>query len=332
MHSTAGKMGFLDLRSGNCHPNLKMRVLKKRPKFISWARPTKFLCSFLARLYFSQKTGFQNRPILAETTVNVVPKWRGQKRNFCAEGTEIGHLRVGSKMVPKYFSLHSTSFPIHLQEDKENCLIFFCLFPSWQQVPFYHFNDLIFCCAISTWRFYHGSRQFFCVLVGCVCSFLLVPLLLIILHHSFFSLFNFVLLFFFLLSFFFGGCMSSCYCVFLFLLLFYSFSCVSFSSSPMLLCFSSFLSCFFACISFDCFCITLGQGCRKLCQGCRKDSQRCHKLCQRSRIRILKGDVDVSQDFSHPQLLCFCFIPNGDTRVSHRVSALWYSSLALAWH
>ena len=43
--------------------------------------------------------------------------------NFCTGGSEISHLGSDNKMVPIDVSFHCTSFPIHLQEDKENCLI-----------------------------------------------------------------------------------------------------------------------------------------------------------------------------------------------------------------
>ena len=120
MHRTAEKMRFLDLRSGNFHPNLKMRVLKKGQNKFLGPHPQNFCVSFFWRACIFPKNGFRNRPILAETTVNVVRKWRGRKRNFCTEGPEIGHLRVGSKIS----HCIALPFPIHLQENKENRLIF----------------------------------------------------------------------------------------------------------------------------------------------------------------------------------------------------------------
>ena len=54
----ARKMGFLDLRSGNCHPNLKMRVLKKaKIHFLGPAH--EMFVFFLARLHFSQNRFFK---------------------------------------------------------------------------------------------------------------------------------------------------------------------------------------------------------------------------------------------------------------------------------
>ena len=108
-----------------------------------------------------------------------------------------------------------------------------CLFPSWQQVLFYKFNDwILLCnqylsCLLWFWSLWG-------VLIGCVCCYLLVPLLLIILNHPLFSL-ELCRVIFLLLSFFFFG-------MYVFLLLFFffasscffSFSCVSFSSSHML--------------------------------------------------------------------------------------------------
>ena len=140
MSRIEGKMAFLDLRSGNCHPR-NFYVFR-------WHA---CIC-------------FANWPILAETTVNAVPKRRGRKRIFFTEGPEIGHLRVGSKIVPKYVSLHCTSFPIHLQEDKEKLFDFSCLSPFWQQVPFYHFTIEFFLC-----NKYLSILSWFWSIVQCSC-------------------------------------------------------------------------------------------------------------------------------------------------------------------
>ena len=107
-----------------------------------------------------QKSGFQHHTDFAETTANAVPRWRGRKHNFCTRGSEIGHLRSGSKRVMIQFSFHCTSFPIHLQEHKENCLVFlpFC---SWTCVHFYHVFLLEYCCTIST-CVPHGPVQSLC--------------------------------------------------------------------------------------------------------------------------------------------------------------------------
>ena len=82
MPRTAGKMGFLHVQSQNCHTKLKIGVLAKRPKVICWAAPILIFVFFGGAPGFSQKRVFQNRPILAETTENVVPKGRGRKTQF----------------------------------------------------------------------------------------------------------------------------------------------------------------------------------------------------------------------------------------------------------
>ena len=144
----------------------------------------------------------------------------------------MGYLGQGNDTVPIYLSLHSPSFRIHLQEDKDNCLIFLAFFLlDNKSLSIILMIELFLCNKyLSFWSWFWSI--FLCFCWSCL-FFLLVPLLLILLHHSFLFL-QFSLLFFFLLSFFFFGLY-----VFLFLFFspsswFFSFSCVSFSSSPML--------------------------------------------------------------------------------------------------
>ena len=79
MPRTTSERGFLHFQSQNCHSKLKIGVLKrtflKRPEFICWAVPILILVFFGGAPGFFQKRVFQNRPILSETTENVVPKW-----------------------------------------------------------------------------------------------------------------------------------------------------------------------------------------------------------------------------------------------------------------
>ena len=149
-------------------------------------------------------------------------------------GSEIGYLRSGSYMVPKYFSFH-VHLLSHLPSRRQGELLQLSrLFRSWQQAPI--FLIIAFCCAISARVFSFGSVHFCCSCWLCL-LFLLAPLLLTIFHHSF-SLLNYVFLFSFLLSFFFLGCMFFVPVIFLSSSCLFSFSCVSFSDSPMFFLFS----------------------------------------------------------------------------------------------
>ena len=112
----------------------------------------------------------------------------------------------------------------------------------------------LFLCNKYLSFFYHGSGQFFCVLVGCVCFF--VGASASDSPSSFlFSFFNLVFFIFLPVVFLLFGLY-----VFLFLFLFSpplaSFPSLVFPSLHHLCYFviSSFLSCFFACISCDCSC------------------------------------------------------------------------------
>ena len=124
MPRAAGKMGFSCFQSWNGHTKLKSVFSNNGQNLFLRPRPSSVLRFWVAHLHGSskEKKVFENRPNFAETAENVVPKWRGRKRNFGTGGSEIGHLRSGSEVVPKYVSFRCTSFPIHLQEDKESCL------------------------------------------------------------------------------------------------------------------------------------------------------------------------------------------------------------------
>ena len=58
----------------------------------------------------------------AETTEKIVPKWRGRKRIFGTWGPQKGFLRNGRQKGPIHS--HSTSFAIHIQQQKRNCSVF----------------------------------------------------------------------------------------------------------------------------------------------------------------------------------------------------------------
>ena len=155
----------------------------------------------------------------------------------------MGYLGQGNETVPIYLSLYSRRLPIHLQEDKDNCLMFlaFSLLDN-KSFSIILMIELFLCNKYLSF-FYHGSGQFFCVIVGCACFFC----------WCLCFWFSFIIPFFFLqFSHFFCSscCLSSFWVVCLLVLFFpppsscfFSFSCVSFSSSPMLFCyfFLSFL-------------------------------------------------------------------------------------------
>ena len=142
MPRTAGKWVFYIIS------NLEMATRSSKSRsskmakcyFLGHAHP--HLCVFDCGTWILQKNVlFDNRPNFVETTENVVPKWRGRKRNFCTGGSETGHLRSGSKMVPKDFSFHCTSLPIHLHVHKENCLVFLATSPLDNRSLCIIFND-----------------------------------------------------------------------------------------------------------------------------------------------------------------------------------------------
>ena len=111
--------------------------------YLCWRAPPHFV-RFRGAPGFRQKRGFQNRPIFAETTENVVRNGRGAKTHFCTVGFEIGHLRSGSNMVPKYFSLN-WHFLSHSPSRRQGDLFYFsCLFPVFRTGPFLYFSWLRF--------------------------------------------------------------------------------------------------------------------------------------------------------------------------------------------
>ena len=168
----------------------------------------------------------------------------------------MGYLGQGNETVPIYLSLHSPSFPIHLQEDKDNCLIFLAVsLLDNRSLSIILMIELFLCNKYLSFFVNHGSGQIFCVFLGCFCFFWLVPLLLILIHHFFFFLHFFVLVVFPL---FWVVCLLVLVCVFFFsfsiLLLVFLLLCVLLFMTYAVLTCSSFISCFFACISFDCSC------------------------------------------------------------------------------
>ena len=138
MSRTAGKWGFYicDLkiasRNSKSGSSNKKKLGRTHPHF----------CVFGWRAWIMV---LQTRPILAETTENVVPKWRGRKTQLC-------HGRVWKRPsykrqqdVPEIFSFHCTSFPIHLQAQGK-LFDFSCLF-VFESRSLSIILMIAFCCA-----------------------------------------------------------------------------------------------------------------------------------------------------------------------------------------
>ena len=134
----------------------------------------------------------------------------------------MGYLGQGNETVPIYLSLYSRHLPIHLQEDKDNCLIFlaFSLLDN-KSLSIILMIELFLCNKYLSF-FFNGSGQFVCVLVGCVCFF--VGASASDSPSSFlFSFFNLVL-------FFVSCCLSSFWVVCILVLVFFPPPLVSFPS------------------------------------------------------------------------------------------------------
>ena len=106
---------------------------------------------------------------------------------FCTGGSEIGHLRRGSN-GPEIFSFHCTFFPIHLQEDKDNCFISCLSLLDNKSLSIIPMIKCLLCNKYLIFLMILFIFVCFCWLCLFVCLFLLVPLLLIIINHSHFSL------------------------------------------------------------------------------------------------------------------------------------------------
>ena len=117
--------------------------------YLCWRAPSHFV-RFGGAPGFRQKRVFENRQIFAETTENVVRNGRGSKTHFCTVGFEIGHLRSGSNIVPKYFSLN-WHFLSHSPSRRQGELFYFsCRFPFLSTGPFLYFSWLHFVSATTS--------------------------------------------------------------------------------------------------------------------------------------------------------------------------------------
>ena len=94
--------------------------------YLCWRAPP-HCCFLVARLDSRQKRVFENRQIFAETTENVVPNCRGSKTHFGALGSGTSHVKSGSNMVPKYFSLN-WHFLSHSPSRRQGELFYFSCF------------------------------------------------------------------------------------------------------------------------------------------------------------------------------------------------------------
>ena len=130
MPRTAGKMGFQVSDLEMAMKNPKNPGLRKMAKFIPVGAPILIFVFFCGAPGFRQNRVFENRQVFAETTVNVVPNGRGCNTHFCTVRSEMGHVRSGSNMVPKYFFLR-WHFLSHSPSRRQGELFpLFCLFPS----------------------------------------------------------------------------------------------------------------------------------------------------------------------------------------------------------
>ena len=160
------------------------------------------------------------------------------------ECPKIGHLRSGSKVVPKYLCFHCTSFS-HSPSSPQGELLDFLLFLFLKTSPLLSFLLIAFLLCNTYLSFFMVPFNSF-VLVGCVCccfgclcfrlSFI-IPICLDVCHLVFSSCCLSSCLFF-CVCLFFSSCLFLC---FLFL--------VTYVMHIIFVMFS-----FFSCISCDCFC------------------------------------------------------------------------------
>ena len=144
MPRTAGKMGFLHWRCQICNMKAKIGVSEKRAKYISGAAPIMIFVFFGVAPRFREKRCFQHRQDFAETTENVVPNWRGPKTQFWHPRVRNGLSWSGCRNGPD-ISVAAFSFLSHSPSRRQGQLFdISCCFPSWQQVPCYHFDDWTF--------------------------------------------------------------------------------------------------------------------------------------------------------------------------------------------
>ena len=187
---------------------------------------------------FCKKRCFQNRRNFAETAENVVPNWRGRQTQFLHPRVRnrLSWSRQRNPLVPIYLSLHSPSFPIHLQEDKDNYLIFLAVsLLDNRSLSIILMIELFLCNKYLSFFLSWFWSIFLCFCW--LCLFFLVGASASDSPSSFLFLSSFFCSSCCLSSFL--GCMSSCscvcvcVCVFVFCFsssCFVSFSCVSFSS------------------------------------------------------------------------------------------------------
>ena len=246
MPRTAGKMGFSGCRSENFDGKAQNQGLGKMAKYICVGAPLLTFVFFGGAPGFRQKRAFDNRRIFAETTENVVPNCCGSKTHFGALGSGTSHVRSGSNMVPKYFSL-SWHFLSHSPSRRQGKLFHFFAFSLLEHRSLFIVFVVAFCSAITTSMFLFCSVSFLLFLLV-VSVFLLVSLLLILLRHSFLSLslLTSVFLFFFLFYFFvFAFHVFPVVCL---IFLFFLFLCFFLWLTPIL-----FLC---ICLSFVFFCVS----------------------------------------------------------------------------
>ena len=191
------------------------RGFGEKAKIYFWCRTHHHFCVFRCRASFLQKTVFVSKidEISLKTTENVVPNWRGRKTQFLHPRARNRLSWSWQRNFPDIFVAALSLLSHSSSRRQDNCFIFLTssLLDN-RSLSIILTIELFFRNKYLTF-FFHGSGQFFCVLVGCLCFFS-VGASASDSPSSFLSLSS-ILPYYFssccLSSFL--GCMSSCYCV-----------------------------------------------------------------------------------------------------------------------
>ena len=158
---------------------------KKGQNIFLVPHPSSFLCFLVSRLVFAKKVFPKSTKFRWNHWKRSAKLARPQNAIFAPKGPKWAILVRVTKRSRYILSLHSPSFRIHLQEDKDNCLIFLAFFLlDNKSLSIILMIELFLCNKyLSFWSWFWSI--FLCSCWLCL-FFLLVPLLLILLHHSFF--------------------------------------------------------------------------------------------------------------------------------------------------
>ena len=147
----------------------KTRDLEKWQNIFVLARPSSFLCFLVARLDFAKNGLLKIDEFSLKPTENVVPNCRGSKTHFGALGSGTSHVKSGSNMVPKYFSLN-WRFLVHSPSRRQGELFHFLAFSLLEHRSLFIVFMVAFCSAITT-SIFPFVLFHFVVFAGCVCFF-----------------------------------------------------------------------------------------------------------------------------------------------------------------